>query len=159
MIKLVPRAQLPLWRRVACSTPIFCLDTVFVLTLLLLQLGCENANRFYRLWRLRDTIQHKFNISVLSVTEFSDSNVVVNLYNDPRDSLSLEGQSAFAESVAVLTLKTYRGKRLASVGVSLNQTNSAASARRQILVRAQMVFVPEYEPNGQLRLARLRYVP
>jgi len=141
------------------STPIFCLHTVFVLTLLLLQLGCDNANRFYRLWRLKDTIQHKFNISALSVTEFSDSNVAVNLYNDPRDSLSPEGQSAFAESVAVLTLNNYKGKRLASVAVSLNQITSAASARGQILVHARMVFVPEYQPNGQLRLARLRYVP
>lgn len=67
----------------------------------------------------------------------------------------LEDQAKRSVMASVLGAAKYRGPRLSSVGVAFVKVDRPGATGGTTLLQPAIVFVPEYQPNGQFRLVPL----
>jgi hypothetical protein len=123
-------------------------------TVLLVVSACGPLGNAYQLYRLRAELQRDFSPAQVEVTLFDQSRLLIAFHRSDRADLAPPARIAFAESIATSAIGHYRGDRLAMIGVTFSVTNSVPAGHRRVL-RPPMVFLPEYHPDGQVRLARL----
>jgi hypothetical protein len=110
-------------------------------------LGCDALPKLQL--QLQQGLQHEFHITSALVMVIDTTTMVVAIFDDARAALELKERAAFEEQVAYYAVRHYEKSRLKSVGVLVGR----ASRRRAGNDPDPTVFLPEYHPDGTVRLA------
>ena len=134
------------------------LRLLIVISISTLIAGCH-AKDIYRVARLNLAITGKFGGNAVQTAITADSTseqiyVSVVIRDDRRSAMDTSARLVFADSVARFTLQWFDRQRL--IGIRLVLTGSNSSGGRAVQAATFLaVFVPEYQPDGSVRIHRL----
>jgi hypothetical protein len=115
----------------------------------LLLLGCDALPKFQV--QLQADIQNHYQVKNALVMVMDTTTMLVMVFDDAHAALEQKALAAFEEDVASYAATHYRRSRLLGVAVAVNRaTRSSATRRAQ-----PTFFVPEYHPDGTVRMALL----
>ena len=112
-----------------------------------LALGCDALPKFQL--QLQSDIQREFHITNAMVMVVDTTYMLVAIFDDAQAALDLKELAAFQEQVAHYAVTNYHRSKLRSVGVMVGQATSRGSDREP----EATLFVPEYHPDGTVRMA------
>ncbi len=123
-----------------------------------LALGCDAFPKFQ--FKLQSEIQREFHVTTAMVMVIDTTNMVVMVFDDTHAAFEPKERAAFAEQVAQYAVAHYQRGKLKSVGVMVSRASRKGSERPP----EPVVFLPEYHPDGSVRLAlmpsgRMRATP
>jgi hypothetical protein len=120
-----------------------------LLCLCALTLGCDAIPVSFK---LGGEIQREFNITHALVLLGDTGRLVVVINDDSGSRLAPKELVAFQERVATFAVTHHQGSRVSSVGVLVVPATQRVSKEE---VPLPLFFVPEYHPDGSVRLAAL----
>lgn len=112
-----------------------------------LALGCDAFPKFQL--QLQRDIQREFNVAQAMVVVMDTTYMVVAVFDDARASLEPKEHAAFAEQLARYAVTHYQRNRLRTIGVVISRATRRTNDREP----EPALFVPEYHPDGTVRLA------
>jgi len=118
-----------------------------LLGLCALALGCDVLPKFQL--QLQSDIQKEFHITNAMVMVVDTTYMLVAIFDDAHAGDELKELAAFKEQVAQYAVTHYRRSKLRSVGVMVGRATRRGSDREP----EATLFVPEYHPDGTVRLA------
>jgi hypothetical protein len=110
-------------------------------------LGCDVLPKLQL--QLQRELQQQFHITSALVMVIDTTTMVVAIFDDARAAQELKERAAFEEQVAYYAVTHYQKTKLKSVGVMVGR----ASRRGTDSQPDPTVFMPEYHPDGTVRLA------
>ena len=113
-------------------------------------IGCDALPKIQ--FELQSDIQREFHVTNALVMVVDTTNLVLAIFDDARASLDPKERAAFEEEVARYATLHYQKAKLKSVAVVVGR----ASRRGQAGDDAPTLFVPEYHPDGTVRMAPFR---
>lgn len=116
-----------------------------------LTLGCDALPRLQV--QLQSQIRREFGITYALVMVIDTTNLVVAVFDDARAELHPKELAAFQENVAGYAVRHYQRGRVKGVVVIVDRATEQAGGAKAELEPA--VFLPEYHPDGSVRLAPL----
>ncbi len=117
-----------------------------LLTLCALALGCDALPKFQL--QLQSEIQREFHVTNAMVM-IVDTNMLVAIFDDAHAADEGKALAAFQEQVAQYAVTHYQRSKLRMVAVMVGRATRRGSDREPLAT----VFVPEYHPDGTVRLA------
>ena len=108
--------------------------------------GCDVLPKFQL--QLQRDVQREFHVAQAMVVVVDTTYMVVAVFDDARAALQPKEHAAFAEQLARFAVTHYQKSRLKTVGVMISRATNRADNDPE-----QTVFVPEYHPDGTVRLA------
>lgn len=114
-------------------------------------LGCDALPKLQV--QLQSEIRREFGITYALVLATDTTNLVVAVFDDARAELHPKELALFQENVAGYAVRHYQRGRLKGVVVIVDRATEQAGAPKAQLEPA--VFLPEYHPDGGVRLAPL----
>ena len=117
-----------------------------LLTLCVLALGCDALPKFQL--QLQSEIQREFQVTNAMVM-IVDTNMLVAIFDDAHAADQGKALAAFQEQVARYAVTHYQRSKLRMVAVMIGRATRRGSDREPLAI----VFVPEYHPDGTVRLA------
>ena len=117
-----------------------------LLTLCVLALGCDALPKFQL--QLQSEIQREFQVTNAMVM-IVDTNMLVAIFDDAHAADEGKALAAFQEQVAQYAVTHYQRSKLRMVAVMVGRATRRGSDREPFAT----VFVPEYHPDGTVRLA------
>jgi len=117
-----------------------------LLTLCALALGCDALPKFQL--QLQSEIQREFQVTNAMVM-IVDTNMLVAIFDDAHAADQGKALAAFQEQVAQYAVAHYQRSKLRMVAVMVGRATRPGSDREPLAI----VFVPEYHPDGTVRLA------
>jgi len=117
-----------------------------LLTLCALALGCDALPKFQL--QLQSEIQREFQVTNAMVM-IVDTNMLVAIFDDVHAADEGKALAAFQEQVARYAVTHYQRSKLRMVAVMIGRATRRGSDREPLAI----VFVPEYHPDGTVRLA------
>jgi hypothetical protein len=126
-----------------------------VTALCLLGAGCDVLKEQYHVASLRAKVAHHFTLDSLALALSPHRALVVALVDSARAARQPDGRFAFAESLAVFAAETYRGPHIASVIVAFTK-RTPRIGRFGVKFDSPIIFIPEYHPDGRIRMATLQ---
>ena len=114
-----------------------------------LALGCDALPKFQ--FKLQSEIQREFHVTNAMVMVIDTTNMVVMVFDDTHAAFEAKELAAFEEQVAQYAVTHYQRGKLKNVGVMVGRATRKGSDRPP----EPVVFVPEYHPDGSVRLALL----
>jgi len=112
-----------------------------------LALGCDALPKFQ--FKLQSEIQREYHVTNAMVMVIDTTNMVVMVFDDIHAGFEPKELAAFEEQVAQYAVSHYQRGRLKSVGVMVGRATRKGSDRPS----EPVVFLPEYHPDGSVRLA------
>lgn len=112
-----------------------------------LALACDVLPKFQL--QLQSDIQREFHITNAMVMVVDTTYMVVAIFDDAHATDEGKKLAAFQEQVAQYAVTHYRRSRLRTVGVMVARATRRGSDREP----EPTLFVPEYHPDGTVRLA------
>jgi len=113
---------------------------------LTLALGCDVLPKFQL--QLQKDIQSEFHVAQAMVVVMDTTYMVVAVFDDARAALEPKEHAAFAEQLARFAVTHYQKTRLRTVGVMISRATHRTDNDPE-----PTLFVPEYHPDGTVRLA------
>jgi len=113
-------------------------------------IGCDALPKIQ--FELQSEIQREFHVTNALVMVIDTTNLVLAIFDDARAALDPEERAAFEEEVARYATLHYQKVKLKGVAVVVGR----ASRRGQAGDDEPTLFVPEYHPDGSVRMALLR---
>ena len=113
---------------------------------LTLALGCDVFPKFQL--QLQKEVQHEFHVAQAMVVVVDTTYMVVAVFDDARAALEPKEHAAFAQQVAQFAVTHYQKSRLKTVGVMISRATHRTGNDPE-----PTLFVPEYHPDGTVRLA------
>ena len=132
---------------------------LFVISVSAMIVGCHSTKDIYRVARLTFAVTGHFGGDGVQAAITKDSTseqiyVSMAIRDDHRSAMDTSARLAFADSVAMFIVHWFGKQRLVGIRLALTGSNSPGSP-----VRASStflaVFVPEYQPDGSVRVHRL----
>jgi hypothetical protein len=120
-----------------------------LLVLCALALGCDALPKFQL--QLQSDIQREFHITNAMVMVVDTTYMLVAIFDDAHAAVAPKELAAFQEQVAQYAVTHYHRSKLRSVGVMVGRASRRGSDREP----EATLFVPEYHPDGTVRLALL----
>ncbi len=117
-----------------------------LLTLCALILGCDALPKFQL--QLQSEIQREFHVTNAMVM-IVDTNMLVAIFDDAHAADEAKALAAFQEQIAQYAVAHYQRSKLRMVAVMVGRATRRGSDREPLAI----VFVPEYHPDGTVRLA------
>lgn len=114
---------------------------------LTLTLGCDALPKFQL--QLQQELQREFHVAQAMVVVVDTTYMVVAVFDDARASLEPKAHVAFAEQLAQYAVTHYQRTRLKTIGVMISRATKRGSGNEP----EPTLFVPEYHPDGTVRLA------
>ena len=121
-----------------------------VLSLCAFVLGCDALPKIQ--FELQSQIQREFHVTNALVMVIDTTNLVLAIFDDARAALDPKERAVFEEEVARYATLHYQKTKLKNVAVVVGR----ASRRGQAGDDEPTLFVPEYHPDGTVRMAPLR---
>jgi len=116
-------------------------------TLCALALGCDVLPKFQL--QLQSEIQREFHITNAMVMVVDTTYMLVAIFDDGRAANEGKELAAFQEQVAQYAVTHYHRSKLRTLGVMVGRATRRGSDREP----EATLFVPEYHPDGTVRLA------
>jgi len=116
-------------------------------TLCALALGCDAFPKFQL--QLQSEIQREFHITNAMVMVVDTTYMLVAIFDDAHAEDEGKERAAFQEQVAQYAVTHYHRSKLRTLGVMVGRATRRASDREP----KATLFVPEYHPDGTVRLA------
>lgn len=121
-------------------------------------LSCDAFPKFQ--FKLQSEIQREFHVTSAMVMVIDTTNMVVMVFDDTHAAFEPKELAAFEEQVAQYAVTHYQRGKVKSVGVMVGRATRKGSDRPV----EPVVFMPEYHPDGSVRLAlmpsgRMRVTP
>ena len=113
---------------------------------LTLALGCDALPKFQL--QLQKDLQREFHVAQAMVVVVDTTYMVVAVFDDARAALEPKEHAAFAEQLAQFAVTHYQKTRLKTVGVMVSRATHRTENDPE-----STLFVPEYHPDGSVRLA------
>ena len=110
-------------------------------------LGCDALPRIQL--ELQSQIQQEFHVTNALVMVVDTTNLVVAIFDDARSVLDPKARAAFEEEVARYAVLHYHSAKLMGVAVVVGRASQRGGAGD----KEPTLFVPEYHPDGTVRLA------
>jgi hypothetical protein len=121
-------------------------------------LGCDTLGKQYRVYQVQAQIRREFHVRRVRVVVIDSAHItthmLVALADSQHAALMPVERIAFAESVATFAVTHYQGDRITTVAFVLGMLQQGTGTR-QIVVQPPIVFMPEYHPDGSIRLGLL----
>ena len=114
-----------------------------------LALGCDSLPKFQL--QIQSGIQQEFHITNAMVLVVDTTFMLVMIFDDVHAAFEPKELAAFQEQVAQYAVTHYHRSKLRSVGVMVGRARRRGSDREP----EALLFVPEYHPDGTVRLALL----
>lgn len=111
-----------------------------------LAFGCDALPKFQL--QLQRDLQREFNVAQAMVVVVDTTYMVVAVFDDARASLEPKEHAAFAEQLAQYAVTHYQRTRLKTIGVMISRATHRTNNEPE-----PVLFVPEYHPDGTVRLA------
>lgn len=118
------------------------------LPLLAFVLGCD---AFRPQFVLQAEIKREFQVAQAVAFVIDTTNMLVMVFDDARAAGDPKERAAFLEHVAAFAVTRYKRGRLSSVGVALGKARRTAGEEPP----PPTFFMPEYHPDGSVRVALL----
>ncbi len=116
-----------------------------------LTLGCDALPKLQV--QLQSEIRREFGLTYALVMVIDTTNLVVAVFDDARAELHPKELAVFQENVAGYAVRHYQRGRVKGVVVIVDRATDKAGVPQAELEPA--VFLPEYHPDGGVRLAPL----
>ena len=113
-----------------------------------LALGCDALPKFQ--FKLQSEIQREFHVTNAMVMVLDTTDMVVMIFDDSHAAFEPKELAAFEQQVAQYAVSHYQRGKLTRVGVMVGR-----ATRRGDRQPEPVVFLPEYHPDGSVRLALL----
>ncbi len=113
-------------------------------------IGCDALPKIQ--FELQSEIQREFHVTNALVMVIDTTNLVLAIFDDARAALDPKERAAFEEEVARYATLHYQKVKLKGVAVVVGR----ASRRGRAGDDEPTLFVPEYHPDGSVRMALLR---
>src|SRR5256885_12552530 len=113
-----------------------------------LALACDALPKFQ--FQLQRDIQRAFHLTGAMVMVIDTTYMVVAVFDDAHAAFEPKELVAFQEQVAHYAVTRHTGTRLKTVGVIVDRASQQGGNTEQ---REPTGFVPEYHPDGTVRLA------
>ncbi|HEY3220942.1 MAG TPA: hypothetical protein VGJ80_09425 [Gemmatimonadales bacterium] len=114
-----------------------------------LALGCDAFPKFQL--QLQQEIQREFHITNAMVMVVDSTYMVVAIFDDKHSAFEQTELAAFKEQVAHYAVTHYHRSKLRTLGVMVGRATRRGSDRDP----EATLFVPEYHPDGTVRLAMM----
>jgi hypothetical protein len=115
-----------------------------------LTLACDAFPKFQ--FQLQRDIQHQFHLTGAMVMVIDTTSMVIAIFDDARVASQPKELAAFQADVAQYAVTRYTRTRLKTVGVVVDRASQRNSGGNGTQAEPT-VFVPEYHPDGTVRLA------
>ena len=112
-----------------------------------LALGCDALPKFQ--FKLQSEIQREFHVTNAMVMVIDTTNMVVMVFDDSHAAFEPKELAAFEQQVAQYAVSHYQRDKLTRVGVMVGRATRRGADRPP----EPVVFLPEYHPDGTVRLA------
>jgi len=130
---MLDRTRLPLlWMPAVCA----------------LALACDALPKFQ--FQLQRDIQREFHLTSAMVMVIDTTYMVVAVFDDAHAAFEPKELTVFQEQVAHYAVTHYTRSKLKTVGVVVDRASQRGGSKAQ---PEPTVFVPEYHPDGTVRLA------
>src|SRR3954468_15058352 len=113
-----------------------------------LALACDALPKFQ--FQLQRDIQREFHLTSAMVMVIDTTYMVVAVFDDVHAAFDPKKLVAFQEEVAHYAVMHYTHAKLKTIGVVVDRASQRGGSKEQ---PAPTVFVPEYHPDGTVRLA------
>ncbi len=120
---------------------------LLLLAICALALSCDALPKFQ--FKLQSEIQREYHLTSAMVMVIDTTNMVVMVFDDTHAAFEPKELAAFEERVAQYAVTHYQRGKLKSVGVMV----ARATRKRSDRPPEPVVFMPEYHPDGSVRLA------
>jgi len=122
-----------------------------VLCLCAAVIGCDALPKIQ--FELQSEIQREFHVTNALVMVIDTTNLVLAIFDDARAALDPEERAAFEEEVARYATLHYQKVKLKGVAVVVGRASRRGQGGGD---HEPTLFVPEYHPDGTVRMALLR---
>jgi len=116
-------------------------------------IGCDALPKIQ--FELQSEIQREFHVTNALVMVIDTTNLVLAIFDDARAALDPKERAAFEEEVARYATLHYQKVKLKGVAVVVGRASRRGQGGRAGDDEPTL-FVPEYHPDGSVRMARLR---
>jgi hypothetical protein len=123
---------------------------LYVLCICAAVLGCDALPKIQ--FQLQSEIQREFHVTNALVMVIDTSNLVLAIFDDARSALDPTERAMFEEEVARYATLHYQKAKFKGVAVVVGR----ASRRGRDGDEEPTLFVPEYHPDGTVRMALFR---
>src|ERR1043166_9530404 len=133
---------------------------LLVISVSALIVGCHSAKDIYRVARLTFAVTGHFGGDGVQAAITKDSTteqiyVSMAIRDDYRSAMDSSARLAFTDSVAMFIVHWFGNQRLIGVRLALTGSNSSRGGPQRASTAFLAVFVPEYQPDGSVRVHRL----
>lgn len=116
-----------------------------------LALACDALPKFQ--FQLQRDIQREFHVTGAMVMVIDTTHMVVAVFDDAHAAFQQKDLAAFEEQVAQYATRHYTRTKLQLVGVIVERANQRGGAGTSQNQPEPTLFVPEYHPDGTVRMA------